>query len=626
MYLRRAFLFALDFLFITMAGVISLFVRFGWDFLSIAQFFPSVLISALVGGISLFFFGAYKTVWAYLGNDEIFLLFKAFIFGYFLNLLVDLIFPFVMPRSIGIMTFTGGLIIIVLSRIWWSWYVHRDESNKKTQNSLHKNVAIIGAGEAGITLMEDIEKYPDSRSVKLFIDDSRRKIGRKVRGISVYGPISEANRIIAENGINEVIIAIPSADSREMKKIVSYIDPKAVNIKVLPSLHEMIDKKAKSSMIRAITIEDLLGRDPVDMDMRSVKETVKGKTVLITGAGGSIGSEIMRQIIRMDPAKVIALGRGENSIYLVSAELKKMARDNHCSYVRSICDITDTKGLKTVFENHRPDLVYHCAAHKHVPLMEENPSEAIRVNAMGTKKLIDMAIRYATERFTLISTDKAVNPTSIMGVSKRLAEIYLRAVAGDSTGTKFAVVRFGNVLGSRGSVIPKFKRQIEAGGPVTVTDPRMRRFFMTIPEASSLVLQASSFMSDGDLFILDMGEQVYIRDLVENMIILAGLIPDQDIKIEFTGARPGEKLFEELYLNREKTLPTEHPKIYKVVEEERLKKDEVEDVITNMYQACLENKTDDFSQLLEQYVPDHQLKQKGGFLNATESERVQKTK
>ncbi len=362
------------------------------------------------------------------------------------------------------------------------------------------------------------------------------------------------------------------------------------------------------------------------MDMRAVKEIVKGKTVLITGAGGSIGSEIMRQIIKMGPSKVIALGRGENSIYLVSAEIKRLARDNHCDYVRAICDITDSKGLENVFEKYRPDLVYHCAAHKHVPLMEENPSEAFRVNAMGTKKLIDMAIHYTTERFTLISTDKAVNPTSIMGVSKRMAETYLRAVAGQHPQTKFAVVRFGNVLGSRGSVIPKFKKQIEAGGPVTVTDPRMRRFFMTIPEASALVLQASSFMSDGDLFILDMGEQVYIKDLVENMIILAGLVPDQDIRIEFTGARPGEKLFEELYLNREKTLPTEHPKIYKVVEEERLKKDEVADAISNMYQACLENRIGVFNQLLEEYVPDHQLKQKGGFLDATESERVSKTR
>ena len=291
-------------------------------------------------------------------------------------------------------------------------------------------------------------------------------------------------------------------------------------------------------------------------------------------------------------------------------------------FIRIIGDVTDKQRLTSVFEEYAPEIVYHCAAHKHVPLMEENPSEAFRVNSLGTKALVDVCLDNNVQRFTLISTDKAVNPTSIMGLSKRLAEMYIRSVAKTERQTKFSVVRFGNVLGSRGSVIPKFKEQIKNGGPVTVTDKNMRRFFMTIPEASSLVLQASSFMKNGDLFILDMGEQIYIKDLVENMIILAGLVPGQDIEIKYTGIRPGEKLYEELFLDMEKALSTKHPKIFRVIEDEKHTSIEIAELMQRLYVYAVDREMKHFQELIDQYIPDNQIEFEGGNTDANKPERI----
>ncbi len=619
--LRRLCLFLVDFIIFLLAGIISLFIRFGWDFDSIIQFFPAVLIASLMGVIAFFLFGIYKVVWAYMSNNEVVLIFKATIVAYFMNLLIDLIFPTVMPRSVGIMQFLGAALVVLLSRIWWSWYVHEGE-RKGDKGQMKTRVGIVGAGEAGILLLEDLKKGKLDKNVVLFIDDSKRKIGRKVRGIEVSGPISDIDQIISEKKLEEIVVAIPSADSSLMKRITSKIDLKKVKMKVLPSISEIMDNKIAADQIREVAIEDLLGREPVRLDLSEIEEANRNKVILVTGAGGSIGSEITRQLIAMRPKRIIAFGRGENSIYHATSKFLPLLKEYQVEYTRIIGDITDRQRLISVFEEFSPQVVYHCAAHKHVPLMEENPSEAFRVNSLGTKTLVDVCLAYATQRFTLISTDKAVNPTSIMGLSKRLAEMYIRAMAKIGTKTTFSVVRFGNVLGSRGSVIPKFKEQIKNGGPVTVTDKNMRRFFMTIPEASSLVLQASSFMNNGDLFILDMGEQIYIKDLVENMILLAGLIPGQDIEIEYTGIRPGEKLYEELFLDMEKALSTKHPKIFRVIENEKYTADEMALLMEKLYRFSVEREQMQLKRLIDEYIPDHQIQFEGGNFNAAKPKGV----
>ncbi|MFP4460993.1 MAG: polysaccharide biosynthesis protein, partial [Thermotogota bacterium] len=484
----------------------------------------------------------------------------------------------------------------------------------------------FAVGEAGILLLEDLKKSKSDKNVIAFIDDSKRKIGRKVRGIDVLGPIADLDIIIAEKKIDEIIVAIPSADSNLMKRITSKVDLKRVEMKVLPSITEIIENKIAADQIREVAIEDLLGREPVRLDLSEIEDANKDKIILVTGAGGSIGSEITRQLIAMKPRRIIALGRGENSIYCSTNKFSPLLKEFNTEFVSVIGDVTDQQRLVSIFKEFTPEVVYHCAAHKHVPLMEENPSEAFRVNSLGTKTLVDVCLQNNVQRFTLISTDKAVNPTSIMGLSKRLAEMYIRSLAKTEVKTKFSVVRFGNVLGSRGSVIPKFKEQIKNGGPVTITDKNMRRFFMTIPEASSLVLQASSFMKNGDLFILDMGEQIYIKDLVENMIILAGLVPGQDIEIEYTGIRPGEKLYEELFLDMEKALTTKHPKIYRVIEDEKYACDEVARLMERLYHLSVEKQMTHLKKLIDQYIPDNQIEFEGGKSDANKLERVFETK
>lgn len=619
--IRRLCLFLVDFLIFLFSGTLSLFIRFGWDFESVLEFFPPVLIASGIGVTAFFLFGVYKVVWAYMSNNEVVLIFKATIVAYFLNLIIDLVFPTVMPRSVGIMQFLGASLLVLLSRVWWSWYVH--ESERKGDIIVgKKRVGIVGAGEAGILLYEDLNKSKSPKNVVAFIDDSKRKIGRKVRGIEVFGPIVDLDKIINDNKLDEIIVAIPSADSALMKRITSKIDLKKVELKVLPSITEIIDNKIAADQIREVAIEDLLGREPVRLDLTEIEEANRDKVILVTGAGGSIGSEITRQLIAMKPQKIIAMGRGENSIYNASHKFLPLLNEYNVEFIRIIGDVTDKQRLISVFEEYGPEIVYHCAAHKHVPLMEENPSEAFRVNSLGTKTLVDVCLVNEVQRFTLISTDKAVNPTSIMGLSKRLAEMYIRSLAKTETKTKFSVVRFGNVLGSRGSVIPKFKEQIKNGGPVTVTDKNMRRFFMTIPEASSLVLQASSFMNNGDLFILDMGEQIYIKDLVENMIILAGLVPGQDIEIKYTGIRPGEKLYEELFLDMEKALSTKHPKIFRVIEDEKHTSVEIAELMQRMYNYSVSRETEHFKKLIDQYIPDNQIEFEGGNMDANKPERI----
>ena len=421
-------------------------------------------------------------------------------------------------------------------------------------------VLIVGAGDAGAMLLREIERYHiANRQVVGFIDDDKNKTGKILLGVKVLGTRNELVKIASEKGIDEIIIAMPSVKGKEIKAIINICKETNCKLTILPGLYEIIEGKVSISQLRPVDIEDLLGRDPVKLDTTAVKEYLAGKIVLITGAGGSIGSEIVRQVAKMQPKKLLLLGKGENSIYEITQELKI-----NCPEVKTvpiIADIRDKERIKAIMDYFKPQVVFHAAAHKHVPLMEYQPAEAVRNNILGTKVVADEAAAHNVETFVMISTDKAVNPTSVMGCTKRVAEMYVQSMNKNS-GTRFVAVRFGNVLGSRGSVIPLFKKQIAKGGPVTVTHPDMKRYFMTIPEASQLVLQAGAMAKGGEVFVLDMGEPVRIYDLAKDLITLSGLIPDKDIEIKITGLRPGEKLFEELLSAEDGTEKTTHKKIF----------------------------------------------------------------
>lgn len=419
---------------------------------------------------------------------------------------------------------------------------------------------LVGAGDAGALVARELEKRPDlGISAVGFVDDDRSKVGTIVHGIRVWGTIDQLTAVASQLGAEQVLVTIADMQPQLLRRVLQCCETARLRAKILPGIYQLIDEQTGIGRVRDVSIEDLLGRESIKLDMELVKGFLAGKRVLVSGAGGSIGSELCRQIARFEPESIVLVERAEFALFAIEQELKRTFPAIHV--VPRICDICDEARLNAVFSEDRPQVVFHAAAHKHVPMMEWNPGEAIKNNVFGTKKIADAADRFGIEAFVLISTDKAVNPSSIMGATKRVAEMYIQALSTRSH-TKFVAVRFGNVLGSTGSVIPTFKEQILAGGPVTVTHPEMKRYFMTIPEASQLVLQSASMGRGGEIFVLDMGEPVKVVDLAHDLIRLSGLVPEVDIPIVFTGMRPGEKLFEELGFDAECMSKTEHPKIY----------------------------------------------------------------
>lgn len=419
---------------------------------------------------------------------------------------------------------------------------------------------LIGAGRAGALVAKEIAARPDSGlDVIGFLDDDDHLRGLTVEGLPVLGNTSELCRLAKKHGAAQAIITIANAPQQAIRRIKQHCDECKLPAKIIPPLHEIVEGRINLAKIHEVSIEDLLRRSPVDLDMKEIEKIVRKQTVLVTGAGGSIGSELCRTILRLQPATLLLVEQAENSLFHIHSELLPTA--GNVQLVPCIADICDEQRMDAIFAEHRPSIVFHAAAHKHVPMMEWNPGEAVKNNVLGTRTIATLADVWQVERFVMISTDKAVNPTSVMGVSKRVAELFVQALAQTSS-TRFMTVRFGNVLGSAGSVIPIFQRQIASGGPVTVTHPEMKRYFMTIPEACQLVLQAAALGDGGELFILDMGEPVKIVDLARDLIRLSGLCEGKDMEIRFTGLRPGEKLFEELALGEEDVLKTRHPRIF----------------------------------------------------------------
>jgi len=446
--------------------------------------------------------------------------------------------------------FLGGLRMLVR--------LYHEEFLSETSAGL-KRFLIIGAGDAGEALLREILRMKvEQYEVIGFIDDDPKKQGMSIHGINVLGTVERLPEICSKNNIEEIAIALPGATRSELRRVVRVCQGTKIRFRTVPSITDIASGKLRVSQIRDVDINDLLGRDVVELDLEMIERFLKNKVILVTGAGGSIGSEMSRQVCHFGPKLLLLVEHAENPLFFIERELISSFPDVVMKSI--ICNITDKKRVLQVFEEYRPEVVIHAAAHKHVPLMETNSGEAIRNNIIGTTNVANAADACGVDNFVMISTDKAVNPTSIMGSSKRIAEMYIQDLNNTSK-THFVTVRFGNVLGSNGSVVPIFKEQIAEGGPVTVTHPEMRRYFMTIPEASQLVLQAATMGRGGEIFVLDMGEPVKIVDLARELITLSGFRAGEDIEIVFTGMRPGEKLFEELSLEGEDMLPTKHPKI-----------------------------------------------------------------
>ncbi|RHB49430.1 polysaccharide biosynthesis protein [Exiguobacterium sp. AM39-5BH] len=453
--------------------------------------------------------------------------------------------------------------IRLASRIYVTWNHDRRAilagRTMKRRRKEEKRTLIIGAGQAGRMLVRQMNQSDSHRMNPIgFIDDNRHLQQLTVNGVSVLGTMAQLEQVVDTHAIDKIVFAIPSMSYQDRLAIIKRAKAVCTNVHTLPMIEEVAAGKVAVNQMRQVSIDDLLGREPVELNISGIKTEVEGKTVLVTGAGGSIGSEICRQILKFNPGRLLLLGHGENSIYLIERELRELNLD--AELIPVIADVQDVERLREVFTKYTPHLVFHAAAHKHVPLMEANPHEAVKNNIYGTKNVAEMADEFEADRFVMISTDKAVNPTNVMGSTKRIAEMVVQHLA-NSSETKYAIVRFGNVLGSRGSVIPLFKTQIEKGGPVTVTHPDMTRYFMTIPEASRLVIQAGTLADGGEVFVLDMGEPVKIVDLARNMIKLSGFTEEQ-IAIEFSGIRPGEKMFEELLKEGEIHPEAVYPKIF----------------------------------------------------------------
>lgn len=561
-YLLPGFLLVSDILIIIAAAIMSVYIRF--EGVAVDHYLRVIVahLPFLCADYLLFFllFKLYRRVWRYAGIRELLAVAGAALCGtavfYTGHTLFDGVY---IPRTLYVLIFFIILAGTGISRLSLRFLITLSSRESKTNDAIP--VLIIGAGDAGNLMARDIKQYhANDRHIVGFIDDDPAKLNNLAFGIKVLGGRDTIASAVEKYDVKEIIIAMPSLAPREIAGIVDICSQTKCKTKIVPGVYSLLEQNVNMNALRPVGVEDLLERDPVVLDVEKIAGYLKGKCVLVTGAGGSIGSELCRQVMQMKPSTLILLGKGENSIYEIHRELGSIYGTKRI--VPVIASVRDTERMAGVFDRYKPQVVFHAAAHKHVPLMEAQPEEAVRNNVYGSWRTARLAGEKGVETFIMVSTDKAVNPTSVMGATKRVAEKVMQGL-NVQFDTKYITVRFGNVLGSRGSVVPLFKKQIEAGGPVTVTDPEMKRYFMTIPEASQLILQAGAMGKGGEVFVLDMGEPVKIVDLARNMIRLYGHEPDDDIQITFTGLRPGEKLFEELLSAEEGTSATVHTQIFR---------------------------------------------------------------
>lgn len=545
-------LVVLDSLLIAFSGLLSyLFMK---PYVAVEASFAvqSIVVSIVLYIIFGSIFKIFTRINRYTNLREIVAIFSGMTCQFLVGLVI---FSFVGPKQVSrrfeLLMYILSLLFVIASRLIWRLAV--EQHNQQKGNNIEiKNTLIVGAGEGGRILYNSLIGSPTAGDINVvgFVDDDPNKKGTYLSGAKVLGAIKDLPQLIKDNNVDMVTIAIPSLPRKMLKDIVSEIEDSHVQVNSMPSMEELATGQVSMNRLKEIDVVDLLGREEVKLDIDSIKDQLTGKVILITGAGGSIGSELCRQVMKFNPAKLLLLGHGENSIYQIHRELLGAYKYSNTEFVPIIADVQDRKKIFEVMEEYHPDIVYHAAAHKHVPMMEYNPAEAIKNNVYGTKNVAEAAKANNVKNFVMISTDKANHPSSVMGSTKRMAEMIVTSL-NEPGKTKFSATRFGNVLGSRGSVIPLFKEQIAKGGPVTVTDFRMTRYFMTIPEASRLVIQSGALAKGGEIFILDMSEPVKILDLAKNMIRLSGY-SENDIEIVESGIRPGEKLYEELLLDKER--------------------------------------------------------------------------
>jgi FlaA1/EpsC-like NDP-sugar epimerase len=541
-------------------------------------FIEYILIIIAVKLLSFILFGIYRKIWKYASLRD----FLTIVLSLASSSVVMVVIFYIIeapyfPRSILVIDFLLSIILIVGSRFSVRMF---NEIEFGKINIRKKRTLIVGAGDAGELIVREITRQRDSEYIPVgFLDDDKTKVGRQIHGIKVFGRTDEIKKYINKLAVDEIIIAIPSASGAVRKNITFKAKEAGVICKTLPTLYEIIDGKAHLYQLRDIRIEDILGRKPVEINYSQLLGQLEGKPILITGAGGSIGSELCRQVIKFKPSSLILVDHSENNIFLIEQELS--TRLNYQHAIPIVADIRDIPSIKGVFKKYKPEIVFHAAAYKHVPLMQLNPEAALQNNFLGTRALVKLSISSDVKKFVMLSTDKAVKPSNIMGISKLLSEKYLQLLSKVKS-TSFIIVRFGNVLGSEGSVVPIFRKQIENGGPVIVTHPKMTRFFMTITEASQLVIQACVMGNGGEVYVLDMGEPISILELAKNMIKLYGLEPGKDIKIDFSGVRRGEKFTEELADSNEKLKATKFSSIFMTENKKEQDKEKVLNLLFNI--------------------------------------------
>ena len=524
-----------------------------------------LVISLVIYTISFYLFSTNKSLWSYLGVNEIVNICISVVLG---DLITSILYQYMLPDTFSNVRFAIFSPLLIIAGMMFTRMLYRalrEREVGKNGANAYKNTFIIGAGDAGYILLKELSKNNIFRAnVVGLIDDNRKN--SVISGVTVVGTTYEILKLIPKYEVEQVFLAIPSISAYNKNRILNVLKEANVSVKVMSSGVAVEDGESISKHLKDVSIEDLLGRGEVKLSQGEIRSYIKGKSILVTGAGGSIGSQIVREIFKFKPSQLVLVDVNENALYMLERDLdfeKSHSKEyEDINYISEIVSIREKDALTEVFDKYKPSVVFHAAAHKHVPLMERRPQEAIKNNVFGTKNVMDVAIEKEVERFIMISTDKAVNPTNAMGASKRLTEIILQS-KGNKYKTKFAAVRFGNVLGSNGSVIPIFKEQIKKGGPITITHRNIIRYFMTIPEAAQLVLQAGYYASEGEIFLLDMGEPVKIIDLATNLIKLSGLEPYKDIDIEEIGLRPGEKMYEELSLDYESSEKTDNQMIYK---------------------------------------------------------------
>ena len=602
--IRMIILVLVDICIICLASFLGLYIRYDMSILNIPEKYAVVVqnyLPAYVCATIVIFWGfrLYTTMWSVAGIREIFQIIVACGTALLIQIAGMMFLNYRVPRSYYLISFASLCGMEILARL--SYRIFFVLINNGFPKKTGKRFMIVGAGDAGTLVLKELvsSRMTEGKAV-CFVDDDKNKLGKILNGVPVAGNRWDIPQLVKKYEVDEIYITMPTAPAKNRKEIIEICRETDCEVKILPGIYQLLNGEVVTDRLRSVEIEDLLGRDPVRVDLDEIMNYVQGQTILVTGGGGSIGSELCRQIAKHNPKQLIIFDIYENNAYDIQMELKETHPE--LNLVVLIGSVRNTHRIETVFEKYRPDIVYHAAAHKHVPLMEDSPNEAVKNNVFGTYKTARAADKYGTKRFVLISTDKAVNPTNIMGATKRICEMIIQMMNARSK-TDFVAVRFGNVLGSNGSVIPLFKKQIEQGGPVTVTHPDIIRYFMTIPEAVSLVLQAGAYAKGGEIFVLDMGEPVKILDLAKNLIRLSGYVPNEDIMIEFTGLRPGEKLYEELLMNEEGLQETAN-KLIHIGRPIEFDTDKFERQLRELYSVANRD-SDNIKDVVQQIVPTY---------------------